>query len=195
MFSEHLLLLAAVSAKENAAMNILEIGTFDGRTSLILGKLFPKSKILTIDLPHTDTEFTNSYNRNASVAAFLETRKSNLEQATNVTFEAMNSLGLSKSEGSFDLIWIDGAHGYPVVAMDVVNSYRLAKPGGYVLIDDIWTKTAKSDSMYNSVGGFESLTALSEARLIESFTLFPKRLGGLFNYPGQQKFVGLFRKH
>ena len=33
---------------------------------------------------------------------------------------------------------IDGAHGYPTVAMDIINSLRLANINAYILIDDIF---------------------------------------------------------
>ena len=102
-------------------------------------------------------------------------------------FREVNSLELSKWEERFDLIWIDGAHGYPVVAMDVINSFRLASENGYVLIDDLRITGSDSHRMYKSVGGFESLQALVEAKLIPSFYLFYKRLSGVFNTPGREK--------
>ena len=39
MFSEHLVLLAAIAIKINNIKSILEIGTYDGKTALILCKL------------------------------------------------------------------------------------------------------------------------------------------------------------
>jgi hypothetical protein len=107
----------------------------------------------------------------------------------------MNSLELSKCKETFDLIWVDGAHGYPVIAMDLINSFRLANNNGYVLIDDIYKTGSESDNMYKSIGGYEALKSLVDAKLISSFILFPKRLGGIFNYPGVKKYVGLFRKN
>ena len=77
----------------------------------------------------------------------------------------------------FDLIWIDGAHGYPVVAMDLINSFRLANKGAFILIDDIWKSVDISDGMYKSVAGFECLDALVSAQLIPKYFLVNKRLG------------------
>ena len=34
---------------------------------------------------------------------------------------------LSLDTYEFDLIWVDGAHGYPVVTTDIINALRLAK--------------------------------------------------------------------
>jgi len=194
MFSEHLILLASISVNGISVNKILEIGTFDGRTALILSRLFPSANIVTIDLPSNEEEFENSYNRYNSLDTFLTKRKGYLSEAVNVEFREVNSLELSKWEERFDLIWIDGAHGYPVVAMDVINSFRLASENGYVLIDDIRITGSDSHRMYKSVGGFESLQALVEAKLIPSFYLFYKRLSGVFNTPGEKKYVGLFVK-
>jgi predicted O-methyltransferase YrrM len=50
MFSEHLILFAAIAQSKVKISSILEIGTFDGRTAVILSKLFPQAIVTTIDL-------------------------------------------------------------------------------------------------------------------------------------------------
>jgi hypothetical protein len=150
---------------------------------------------VTIDLPSNDEKFESSYNRRGTLDTFLEKRNKNFTEVFNVEFKEMNSLELSKCKETFDLIWVDGAHGYPVIAMDLINSFRLANNNGYVLIDDIYKTGSESDNMYKSIGGYEALKSLVDAKLISSFILFPKRLGGIFNYPGVKKYVGLFRKN
>ena len=50
--------------------------------------------------------------------------------------------------------------------MDVINSYRLANEGAFILIDDIWKSVELSDAMYKSIGGIESLNILVNAKLI-----------------------------
>jgi len=194
MFSEHLVLLSSISIAHTDINRILEIGTFDGRTALILSHLYPNAQIVTIDLPNDEVEFKNTYGRKDFINEFAMRRDSYIRQAGNVEFREVNSLNISEWEDRFDLIWIDGAHGYPIVAMDVINSFRVANTNAFVLIDDIWKKRSESDAMYKSVGGFESLNALVKAKLISEYFLFPKRLGGLFNYPGQKKYVGFFKK-
>lgn len=194
MFSEHLVLLSSISVARTDIKRILEIGTFDGRTALILSRLFPKAEIITIDLPSDESNFENSYGRQDCVNEFTAKRDGFLREAVNVEFREVNSLELYKWQEHFDLIWIDGAHGYPVVAMDVINTYRLANRNAFVLIDDIWKSVDVSDDMYKSIAGFESLNSLVSAKLISEYFLFPKRLGGVFNYPGQKKYVGCFKK-
>jgi len=194
MFSEHLILLSSISIKRPEISSILEIGTFDGKTSLLLSNLFPGSKILTIDLPDSSNDFIDTYGRSKSASSFANKRNRVLSLSSNITFQSINSVALANSNETFDLIWVDGAHGYPVVAMDIINSFRLVNEGGYVLCDDIWTSVRSSDEWYTSIGGFESLKVLKNAGLISSFSLIPKRLASEYNYPNAKKYVGFFTR-
>ena len=64
MSSEHEVLFSSLSLNNNIKINqILEIGTFDGMNSLLLSKIFPNANIDTIDLPNTESDFKNYYNR------------------------------------------------------------------------------------------------------------------------------------
>ena len=54
MVSEHQYIFSALSQNNNFNFNkILEIGSYDGKNALLLSKLFPNSKIKTLDLPST----------------------------------------------------------------------------------------------------------------------------------------------
>ena len=194
MYSEHLILLASISISDPSIKRILEIGTFDGQSAYILSRLFPSSQIVTLDLPISSEVFNKTYNRESETAEFVAKRDANLARAKNIEFREVNSLTLTNYSEKFDLIWIDGAHGYPTVAMDVVNSLRLSSSGSYVLIDDIWLRVSESDKIYQSIGGYESLTAIKEAGLIADFTLINKRLSGQFNFPSVKKYIGVFIK-
>tara|TARA_A200000113_G_C8838155_1_gene345917 strand:- start:446 stop:1276 length:831 start_codon:yes stop_codon:yes gene_type:complete len=192
--SEHLVLFSSISLKNQKIKKILEIGTFDGRTALILSKLFPESEIVTMDLPQSSDVFKNTYGRNLTSEIFANERNKILSKGANIKFEEADSITLTYKIDNFDLIWVDGSHGYPFIAMDIVNSLRLSRVGGYILIDDIWKTPYKSDKYYKSVGGFESLEALKKANVIDSYFLINKRLGGQYNYPSAKKYVALIRK-
>ncbi len=194
MHSEHLAIIAAISESSHKINHVLEIGTYDGRAATILADLFPDATITTIDLPNADSDFSSTYHRDNDAASFIKKRDNLLSKSKNIQFLQMNSLGLANFKDGFDLIWIDGAHGYPVVSMDVINSYRLCNQNGFVLIDDVWINPEESDQFYKSIGAFQSLSSLKDANLIEDFTLFYKRLGGQYNTPWEKKFIGFFRK-
>lgn len=192
MFSEHLILLSAISLSNRKISSILEIGTYDGKTALILSKLFPNSVIDTIDLPDNSDEFITTYDRTGQANQFIESRDLNLGKSENIFFKKTNSLNLINSSSNYDLLWIDGAHGYPVVAFDILNSLRLTKPGSIVMIDDIWKTINKSDRYYRSTAGYECLCSIKDVGLIKNFYLIPKRIGSVFNQPNSKKFIGFF---
>ena len=95
----------------------------------------------------------------------------------------------------FDLIWIDGAHGSPVVVIDIINSLRLSNLNSWIFCDDVYVKTLKKqDSNYFSNASFETLNVLREEKLIE-FDLFFKRVKNIYNYyPKEKKFIALIKK-
>ena len=193
MSSEHQTLFASLSISKSFK-NILEIGTYDGTNAFLLSKLFPNSNILTIDLDDEDNNFVNSYDRNESVADFCKKRDKILNKSRNIYFKKTNSLKLIFNNDKFDLIWIDGAHGYPVVTSDIVNSIRLLNSGGIIMCDDVWKSTPNNqDSMYSSIASFETLTSLSEAKII-NFKLVYKRLSRIHNYIKENiKYIGFIK--
>lgn len=195
MFSEHLIMFAAISLAHPNITNILEIGTYDGRTALILARLFPSANIVTMDLPEDDAAFSSTYDRKYNTDDFLANRNRLIARAKNVNFQATNSLNLCNSDDEFELIWVDGAHGYPTIACDITNSIRLLSSDGILMIDDVWTSIERSDANYRSVGGYETINALYEAGVIQSVTLFHKRLRGIYNHLGAKKHVAFIGKY
>ena len=87
MASVHWLLFSAIAiTNSHKIKNILEIGTFDGQTAILLSKLFPNAKITTIDLPDDDPIFTNSYQREGEKYR----RDFLIKQAENTSYEYIN---------------------------------------------------------------------------------------------------------
>jgi predicted O-methyltransferase YrrM len=178
--SEHQVLFASLAAKfPSGFKRILEIGTYDGDNARLLSMLFPKSLITTIDLTDEDPIFLSSYHRSdqAFLNKFLEKRKENLNISNNIIFKQMNSLCLMDSKETYDLIWVDGAHGYPVVAVDIVNSYRMLDGDGIMACDDVWIgrDEKESDPMYKSGATHEILKSFQSAGLINYNKIY-KRL-------------------
>ena len=194
MWSEHLVLMAAISEGPYVINDILEIGTFDGETAQILSKLFPKSKILTIDLPQTSIKEKQIYNYAHENNRLNTKRNEVLQKCENVEFRSLNSLNLVYENSKFDLIWVDGAHGYPTIAIDLINSLRMINSGGIVMCDDVYKFSKSSDPEYQSVGAFETLEELRKAGLID-FHLFLKRINKIYNISKfRKKYIGVFQK-
>ena len=194
--SEHQILLCAISERQHIN-NILEIGTYDGSNSFLISKLFPKSKIDTIDLPDDDVTFRKIYGRQDynKFKNLNEIKDKILKENININFIQKNSVKLIEETKKYDLIWIDGAHGYPVVTIDIINALRLINKNGIILCDDVWiNKPIKQDKIYNSLASFETLKQLEDNNLI-NFDLFYKRLdveSNSFKY--NRKYIAYIKK-
>ena len=89
---------------------------------------------------------------------------------------------------------IGGAHGYPVVCMDIINSLRLLNNDGLIMCDDIYVNKIKSDRMYNSNAAFETINELANEKIIE-YKLIYKRLDIENNFnKDKRKFIAIFKK-
>lgn len=197
MKSEHEILFSSISISKNFVINnILEIGTYDGYNALLLSRLFQNSKIDTIDLPESDKNFINFYNRKGKVEEFLKIRKNNLSANTNINFLTLNSLKLLNHKKKYDLIWVDGAHGYPFVCIDIINSLHLLNFEGIMACDDIYTNIdrSNSDMMYKSIASYETLKELEKQNLIK-LKLIYKRLAPEYNCDKKErKFIAVVKK-
>ena len=175
--SEHHTLFAAMSSHQKIK-SILEIGTYTASFTKLLSILYPDAEITTMDLPDDDPTFKQTYDRNISNERlrFISERNSLIKSCANVNFVQENSLLLINNRDlKFDLIWVDGAHGYPMIAMDIVNSLSCLTKKGLMFIDDVWIDRSQNDSNYRSIGAFESILALKNAGLID-YALIPKRI-------------------
>lgn len=194
MWSEHLILFAAISASDYKINKILEIGTFNGETTRILSALFPSSEIRTIDLPFSQILETKMYTYETEDNQLLAKRSTNLKLLSNVDFFETNSLSLINSLDSYDLIWVDGDHSYPTAAIDIANGVRMLNKGGLAICDDVYIKASSTQHDGRSRASIETLTKLKDAGLIE-LELLNKRLGGYFNFPKVNlKYLGIIFK-
>jgi predicted O-methyltransferase YrrM len=194
MSSEHHVLFAAI-AQKGGINNILEIGTFNGKNAAFLATLFPGSNITTLDLPNNDDAFSATYNRQTDNfrQRFIEERDALLARYVNISFLQENSLKLTlRKDQKYDLIWVDGAHGYPVLSADITNAIRLLNPYGYLLCDDIFMTLKNSDEMYCSTAGFETLSAFSGAGIIIPDYVY-KRVQKPFGLKRFRKYIAIAR--
>jgi predicted O-methyltransferase YrrM len=177
MYSEHLIIMSSISIKRDQGVrDILEIGTYDGVTTMILSKLFKDANIKTIDLPRKNTSFTTTYKRETNSDIFADLRDQRLSKYKNIVFREKDSIHLGEESEKYDLIWVDGAHGFPMISIDICNGLRLLRHGGIMLTDDIIKdKYIKEDPIYTSRKGYEMLKTYSKSRIAET-KYFYKRL-------------------
>lgn len=194
MWSEHLIVFAAIATSDRVVRNILEIGTFNGETARILSALFPLSQILTIDLPFSEMKKTKMYEYETKNSQLILKRSKNLKFLSNVKFLEQNSLMLINTTESFDLIWIDGDHSYPVAAIDIANAVRMLNRDGIGICDDVYLDAREGQMDGRSKASIETLKSLNNAGLI-SYNLVRKRIGKYFNFPEfNKKYLGIYKK-
>jgi len=197
MSSEHEILFSSISLlRKNQTLNILEIGTYDGVNSYLLSLLFKNSKIKTIDLKSKDYDFQNSYNREKNFNNFIIQRDKIINKSQDIFFKEQNSLSLINSKEKYDLIWVDGSHGYPTACIDIINSLNLINNNGLILCDDVYIEKPKSqDKTYSSIATFETISVLEKEKLI-NFHLIYKRLEAHYNCdPNKRKFIAVIDKN
>ena len=201
MVSNHWLIFAIINSIYDGKKfsNIMEIGTYDGITTTLLANLFRDSTILTLDLNDTDELFLETYNRSNTYIDFVKKRDRLLGLHSNIIQKQKNSFSLTYSEDKkYDLIWVDGAHGYPTIVSDIVNAYRLLKDGGFLMVDDVISdKLIHQDTMYYSEGAQATLSELIKLEAFQSYGFPLKRIEILSSdkvFNNKKIFVGQKKK-
>lgn len=151
---------------------ILEIGTFDGKFTSFIAKIFPDAEITTIDLDREDERFKNSYERetDSKLRNFIQIRQKNLN-IQNINLIAMDSINIYKrfKEKKFDLIWVDGDHLNPQVSIDLLNSLNLMDDNGVMCVDDVIKNLKFKKNSYVSNDSYITLNHLEKAGLIKNY--------------------------
>ena len=120
-----LLILSAFASKLNETQNVLEIGTFEGITSLNCSLNAKYSKVYTLDLPldHSldelqdkeyldyDKDLINSDDRRSDI----------LKNISNVIQLYGDSTKYDFSKTDYSMVFIDGGHDYQTVKSDTEN--------------------------------------------------------------------------
>jgi len=119
--------------------------------------------------------------------------KKNLRGRKNINFVEANSLELTEWIETFDLIWVDGDHSLPTVAIDIANALRLVAKGGTVAIDDVFLKTPEPESPLASTGALRALESFHSAGVITGYSLVRKRLSPRKNLKWNTKFIAVVR--
>lgn len=141
---EELLAIASIVAARRPRV-LVEIGTFDGNTTLQMALNAPAGAVVhTIDLP-PDAPATSQPIAAADVAFVDDPGKARRKyQGTPVEAKVVQHLGDSTAfdfaaftrDGPIDLAFVDGGHSYECVRSDTENVLRHLAPGGAVLWHD-----------------------------------------------------------
>ena len=131
----------------NKKSNILEIGTFEGRSAAFFYKHLNINKFITVDLMEKNSiEYKNFENNSKK---FANCKFYNLK--SDIFFKEI------KLEQEFDIVYIDGSHFYKDVLNDAISSHNILKTGGIIIFDDFLytrqTRRFNRPEFMNVIGG------------------------------------------
>lgn len=128
-----LALVRAVNARQ-----VFEIGTFDGGTTALLADAVgTQGHVFTLDLPPASFDATQS--APAFTGAMVGWRIAEAPGAERITQLLGDSLTFDYSpwQHSMDVVFVDAGHDYPLGHADSTNAFRLVRPGGLIVWDDV----------------------------------------------------------
>ena len=153
-----------ISSFEKDEITYLEIGCYAGGSSSLVSSHWKKTRCFSVDIGYNKDlpeGYLRSAERNVSkfknpISSFvLIEGDSHADEIVNTTREK-----IEESEGSLDILFIDGDHLYDGVMQDFLNYSTLIKSGGYVIFDDYldWiysphVKHAVDNIVNNIIGG------------------------------------------
>ncbi len=115
--------------------NLLEIGSYEGRSALFFAHIFKNAEINCVDTwfgsdEHSDTDFKKiESNFDKNVRHLINNKKLIKYKTTSDNF-------FVKNNKTFDLIYVDGDHATKQVLKDLRNSWSFLNNNGFLLIDD-----------------------------------------------------------
>lgn len=127
-----------------AIQAILEIGAFEGRTTVFAAQYFPNARVVSIDPWAAYAEMDAL---DAAEKAFRQNTAPFGERVTAIKGYSSDVLpGLVETGDAFDIIFVDGSHAYDDVVVDTDFAWRLLKTGGVIIWDDyLWRRADYGD--------------------------------------------------
>ena len=163
-FYNILFMFVALKKKFNNNLKILEIGSFQGGTSLVLLKLFENSSLDIVDTWSDEFIEGNKdfkkikfgkieadFDKNLSqykqkVQKFKSSSKSFFEEKFNQS---------NNQDKKYDIIYIDGSHSYEDVLTDAKNSSKCLNLNGIIIFDDyLWKQNDEQQNPINAINKF-----------------------------------------
>ena len=115
-------------------INYLEVGSFEGRSTIFVGELKNANSITTIDT----WEGSDEHNNISFIKVFKNFKTNiNILNKSNIKFFKTTSDNFFKNNKNvYNLIYIDGSHEYSQVKKDFKNSFNSLEKNGYIICDD-----------------------------------------------------------
>jgi hypothetical protein len=155
-------------------MKCLEIGTFDGRTTLNIAANMPADGVVyTLDLPSSEAART-TLNLASGDVRYIEKAVSGCRFAASEHRKKIVQLygdsakfDFSQYEGQMDLVFVDGSHSYEYVKHDTQIALKLLKAkGGMIIWHDYGSKWWKglTQALNELYGEWPALKAMKHLK-------------------------------
>lgn len=122
-------------------VRILEIGSFEGRSTIFLMTYFPKGHVTAIDTWSGSTnesalDSTRDFGGiearfDANLAPYADRLTKRKGSSTNVLPQLLGE------QQQFDFVYVDASHFSDDVLTDAITSWRMVGPGGVLIFDDL----------------------------------------------------------
>lgn len=129
-----------VNLDKETPLHLLEIGSFEGKSSVWFIDTYLKNKNSTITIidPYLTTDTTTTlkettidmFKHNISLSKYPD----KVTFHKNLSERVLPSLVLENKE--YDLIFIDGSHLRRDIILDIILSWKMLKQDGYMILDD-----------------------------------------------------------
>jgi len=146
------------SVNKNSIIEILEIGSWEGRSACFFLNYFKNSILTCVDTWKGSPEnFDNNIVDLSSVEKNFD--KNIFEFENRVTKNRMQSkIFFEKNKKKFDFIYIDGSHYYDDVLNDAQEGFKVLKKNSYMLFDDYdWNFYKYGKNPINAINFFLNL--------------------------------------
>ena len=106
----------------------VEVGVFEGGTSMYLLQSFPQLTLVSVD-PYKAYHEYDQEKLNQAEAAALDRLKPYGERSRRLKLDSITA-AKSFPDNCFDFVFIDASHTYDAVSADLEAWYRTVRPGG-----------------------------------------------------------------
>ncbi|MDQ6961780.1 MAG: class I SAM-dependent methyltransferase [Mariprofundaceae bacterium] len=147
------IMLAKLVTEAKVGEEIIEIGTFDGRTTLNMAvNSHASCPIFTLDLPQGDD---TAFDVEEGEKSFIDKPKPGMrfvqsdEPSTQRITQMLGDSAIfdwSEHEDKAGFMFVDGSHAYDYAKKDTETAFRLIRPGGFIVWHDygVWEGVTKA---------------------------------------------------
>ena len=143
---------------KNNILEILEVGSWEGRSSCFFLKYFDQSILTAVDTwGGSEENFTHGDPNLKLVEKNFDFNVAEFKKRMN-KYKLSSDNFFKKNNKKFDFIYIDGSHFYNDVLNDAINGYEALKENSYMLFDDYnWNFHKYGKNPINAINRFLKL--------------------------------------